>query len=163
MVINEKGVGKNVSAGTSTGARAEVTPRGRFETGSFVGSFSGLASTVLCAIAFAIAPTISQARPVSGLGEPVALSSLPREAQQAEQRIRAGGPFPYSQDGVVFGNRERHLDRQPRGYYHEYTVPSPGARDRGARRIVCGGTRLTEPDACFFTEDHYNSFHRIVK
>jgi ribonuclease T1 len=163
VVINEKGVEKNVSAGTSTGARAAATTRNPARTGSIIGSFTGLVSGVLCAVALCTTPLAAQARPVSGLGEPVASSGLPREAQQTERLIHAGGPFPYSKDGVVFGNREGRLERHPRGYYHEYTVPSPGARSRGARRIVCGGIKPTEPDGCFYTEDHYNSFHRIVK
>ena len=163
MVINEKGVGKNVSAGTSTGSRAAATTRDPAEGGSIIGSLAGLVTGVLCTVVLCAAPIVTQARQASGPGEPIALSSLPREAQQTEQRILAGGPFPYSKDGVVFANREGRLERHPRGYYHEYTVPSPGARDRGARRIVCGGDKPTEPDDCFYTEDHYNSFRRIVK
>lgn len=93
----------------------------------------------------------------------VSLSELPAEARQAERLIRAGGPFPYGKDGVVFGNRERVLPRQPRGHYREYTVRTPGSRDRGARRIVCGGRQPREPEACFYTEDHYASFRRIVQ
>lgn len=93
----------------------------------------------------------------------VRLADLPVEARRTEQLIRQGGPFPYAKDGVVFGNRERMLPRQRRGWYHEYTVPTPGSRDRGARRIVCGGEQVTEPEACFYTEDHYTSFKRIVK
>jgi len=162
VVINEKGVGKNVGASTSAGLFAAATPRAP-ESGSIIGSFTGLVSGVLCAVALCTTPLAAQARQASGLGQPVALASLPREAQQTEQLIRAGGPFPYAKDGVVFANREGRLERHPRGYYHEYTVPSPGARDRGARRIVCGGAKPTEPDDCFYTEDHYNSFHRIVK
>ena len=111
----------------------------------------------------ALAPSRSQAKQTSGLGADVSLSSLPPEARRTDQLIHSGGPFPYSRDGVVFGNYEKRLERQPRGYYHEYTVPTPGARDRGARRIICGGKPPTEPDACFYTEDHYSSFHRIVK
>ena len=122
-----------------------------------------MVSGLILVLACACVPTPSQARASDTPADPVALSSLPREAQQTEQRILAGGPFPYSQDGVVFANRERHLASHPRGYYHEYTVPSPGAHNRGARRIVCGGARPTEPDDCFYTEDHYNSFHRILK
>ncbi|MET0382088.1 MAG: ribonuclease domain-containing protein [Burkholderiaceae bacterium] len=109
------------------------------------------------------APGLGIARQGSGLGEPVALAGLPPEARSTERRIHSGGPFPFSRDGVVFGNYEKRLERRPRGYYHEYTVPTPGARNRGARRIICGGDTPTEPDACFYTEDHYNSFHRIVK
>lgn len=94
--------------------------------------------------------------------EAVALSELPPAAQQTYQRILNGGPFRYQQDGVVFGNRERLLPRQTRGFYHEYTVRTPGASDRGARRIVCGGQAPTQPDVCYYTADHYSSFSRIV-
>lgn len=95
--------------------------------------------------------------------EAVALASLPSEAQSTERLIRAGGPFPYMQDGRSFGNRERLLPAERRGYYREYTVKTPGSRDRGARRIVCGGQSATAPDACFYTDDHYTSFRRIVQ
>lgn len=91
----------------------------------------------------------------------VALSELPHPAQDTYRLIGQGGPFPYEKDGVVFGNRERLLPAQKRGYYREYTVTTPGARDRGARRIVCGGPART-PNACYFTADHYASFRRIV-
>jgi ribonuclease T1 len=93
----------------------------------------------------------------------VALAELPPEAQQTEKLIRAGGPFPYTKDGTAFGNRERLLPRRDRGYYREYTVPTPGSRDRGARRIVCGGTPPVYPEICYYTEDHYASFRRIVQ
>lgn len=103
------------------------------------------------------------AGPAPGLAQAtVRLSDLPDEARRTDSLIRAGGPFPYAKDGTVFGNRERQLPRQPRGHYREYTVPTPGARDRGARRIVCGGERPREPEACFYTQDHYASFRRIV-
>lgn len=92
----------------------------------------------------------------------VALSQLPPEAQQVQRLIYAGGPFRYDKDGTVFFNRERLLPRQPRGYWREYTVPTPRARNRGARRIVCGGEQPTKPDACYYTADHYASFQRIV-
>ncbi len=91
----------------------------------------------------------------------VALSVLPRQAQDVYQRILAGGPFRYEKDGVTFGNRERLLPRQPRGFYREYTVPTPGARDRGARRIVCGGKEIKQPETCFYSGDHYASFLSI--
>jgi ribonuclease T1 len=93
----------------------------------------------------------------------VALAQLPAEAQATERLIRSGGPFPYGKDGTVFGNRERLLPAHPRGYYREYTVRTPGARDRGARRIVCGGRQPTDPEACYYTADHYASFRRIVQ
>lgn len=93
----------------------------------------------------------------------IAIAALPAEAQQTERLIRSGGPFPYSKDGVVFGNRERHLPSKPRGWYREYTVKTPGARNRGARRIVCGGESATAPQACYYSDDHYASFKRIVQ
>ena len=91
----------------------------------------------------------------------IALSELPLQGQQTHRLIYQGGPFPFDKDGVVFGNRERLLPLQKRGYYREYTVPTPGARDRGAKRIVCGGT-ATLPNACFYSADHYASFRKIV-
>lgn len=93
---------------------------------------------------------------------PVALSSLPAEAQVTHRLILQGGPFPYQKDGTVFGNRERLLPMQARGHYREYTVKTPGASNRGARRIVCGGKPPTQPEACFYTDDHYASFRRIA-
>jgi ribonuclease T1 len=90
----------------------------------------------------------------------VALAELPAEAQDIYARIRQGGPFRYERDGIVFGNREKRLPANPRGYYHEYTVKTPGVRNRGARRIICGGPKR-EPDACYYTDDHYQSFRRI--
>lgn len=93
----------------------------------------------------------------------VAQADLPAEARQTHERIKSGGPFPYAKDGTVFGNRERLLPRERRGYYREYTVKTPGARNRGARRIVCGGDKPSAPDACYYTADHYSSFKRIVQ
>lgn len=93
----------------------------------------------------------------------VALQALPKQAQETHALVLSGGPFPYAKDGSVFGNRERLLPRQSRGYYREYTVRTPGARNRGARRLVCGGTPPTAPAACYYTEDHYASFRRIQR
>ena len=92
----------------------------------------------------------------------IALSSLPPEGRQTYRLIHAGGPFPYEKDGTVFGNRERQLPRQVRGYYREYTVRTPGSRDRGPRRIVCGGDVPTQPRDCYYTADHYVNFRLIV-
>jgi ribonuclease T1 len=92
----------------------------------------------------------------------VALSSLPEYVQRAYRLILAGGPFPYEKDGIVFANRERNLPRQARGYYREYTVPVSGVQGRGAQRIVCGGAQPKTPDTCYFTQDHYASFSRIL-
>jgi ribonuclease T1 len=90
----------------------------------------------------------------------IATSKLPAEAQSTLALIRNGGPFAYSRDGVVFGNRERLLPQKPRGHYHEYTVKTPGVATRGARRIICGGD-VTALDECYYTDDHYQSFRRI--
>ncbi len=93
----------------------------------------------------------------------VAYTGLPPQGQEVMEQIRQGGPFRYEKDGTVFGNRERQLPGQRRGYYREYTVPTPGLSHRGARRIVCGGKQPRSPDACYFTEDHYSSFRLIVQ
>lgn len=109
---------------------------------------------------------VAQARtPDTPAGTPsavVALADLPPQAQQTHRLILSGGPFPYQKDGTVFFNRERQLPPQNRGWYREYTVKTPGARNRGARRIVCGGVPPTKPEACFYTDDHYASFKRIA-
>jgi len=93
----------------------------------------------------------------------IALAALPPQGRDVMVQIRQGGPFRYEKDGTVFGNRERLLPREKRGYYREYTVPTPGLGHRGARRIVCGGTQVRAPEACFYTDDHYTSFRRIVQ
>ncbi|MDM4766969.1 ribonuclease domain-containing protein [Pelomonas sp. SE-A7] len=92
----------------------------------------------------------------------VSLSALPPQAQSTHAKILAGGPFPYDKDGIVFGNRERRLPVKARGYYREYTVKTPGERSRGPRRLVCGGTPATQPEVCFYTDDHYASFRRVT-
>ncbi len=103
-----------------------------------------------------------EARGPSDLENRIALVALPVQAQQTRRLILAGGPFPHAKDGIVFGNREQLLPRRDRGYYREYTVPTPGSFDRGARRIVCGGRQPTRPDACYYTADHYASFRTIA-
>jgi ribonuclease T1 len=104
----------------------------------------------------------------------VALSALPKQARDTHALILSGGPYPYAKDGSTFGNRERILPREKRGYYQEFTVKTPGSRDRGARRIVCGGFKaaavtaqasknsVPKPDTCFYTDDHYSSFRQIT-
>lgn len=99
--------------------------------------------------------------PGLGVGT-IAAQQLPNEAQLTLQRIEAGGPYPYAKDGTRFGNYERMLPQRPRGYYREYTVARPGSRNRGAKRIVCGGPPRVVDD-CYYTEDHYNSFKRITR
>ena len=100
--------------------------------------------------------------------ESIPLAELPAQGQRTYQAILDGGPFRYEKDGTVFGNRERLLPPERRGHYREYTVDTPGASNRGARRIVCGGSkdkgeRRNSPKAvCWYTADHYASFRRIV-
>jgi ribonuclease T1 len=88
----------------------------------------------------------------------IALDRLPKEARETIRLIRLGGPFPYDKDGSTFGNRERLLPQRPNGYYKEYTVITPGSRDRGARRIVGG-----REGELYYTDDHYDSFKRVVE
>jgi ribonuclease T1 len=121
--------------------------------------FRRFAVAALLAAAVAIALPAA-ARSSSGTVPDVAYADLPQEARATYRAIPKGGPFPYDRDGVVFGNREGILPAKPRGYYHEYTVPTPGVKSRGARRIVCGGA-ATAPDACWYSADHYQSFRRI--
>jgi ribonuclease T1 len=104
----------------------------------------------------------AQALAQAGAMPTVTLAELPPQARETYRLIRAGGPFPHERDGAVFFNRERLLPPQPRGFYRAYTVPTPGATARGARRIVCGGQQPTAPEACFYTANHYASFKRIV-
>ena len=119
---------------------------------------------VLACGALACTQMVHSRSPSEGLDRSiVALAALPPEGRQTYRLIHQGGPFPYEKDGSVFGNRERLLPRQARGYYREYTVKTPGSRDRGARRIVCGGEVPKSPEACYYTEDHYASFRMIVQ
>ncbi|WP_447123071.1 ribonuclease domain-containing protein [Glaciimonas sp. GG7] len=90
----------------------------------------------------------------------IAISQLPPQARQTLVLIKQGGPFPYTKDGVVFGNYERLLPQQKRGYYHEFTVKTPKARNRGARRIIAGGVSQSSGEY-YYTDNHYVSFKRI--
>lgn len=128
-----------------------------------VAAFKLALTSSLMAVALSGAPE-ALAWKDSPAGSPAAvrLAELPRQGQETYGLIRAGGPFPYDKDGTVFGNRERLLPAEKRGYYREYTVKTPGARDRGARRIVCGGPPR-DPHACYYTADHYASFRKIVE
>ena len=112
----------------------------------------------LCALA-CLAFT-AQARTTPEAPPEVALADLPKEAREVYALVGKGGPFPFDRDGVVFGNLEKLLPAKPRGYYHEYTVRTPGVKSRGGRRLVCGGKK-TAPDACYYTDDHYRSFRKI--
>lgn len=90
----------------------------------------------------------------------IAARDLPVEARETLVLIKRGGPFPYARDGVVFKNYEGILPKEKRGYYHEYTVKTPGVRHRGARRIISGGMPQQKQEY-FYTDDHYVSFKRI--
>jgi ribonuclease T1 len=119
----------------------------------------------ICAYALSatllLAPAAAWPRAATEAPPPIASSELPQDARDVLVQIRAGGPFRYERDGITFGNREHLLPSKAHGYYHEYTVRTPGESDRGARRIICGGPRTT-PDVCYYTGDHYRSFQRIV-
>jgi ribonuclease T1 len=103
--------------------------------------------------------------PTDGIAT-VRLEQLPAEAQETLRLIKRAGPYPYRKDGTVFGNREKRLPRQPRGYYTEYTVKTPQVPGRGPRRIVAGGGPGRDPATggeYYYTEDHYNTFRRIIE
>lgn len=103
------------------------------------------------------APERAEAPAARAIAMPeVSLAALPPEARETLKLIRQGGPFPYAKDGNEFRNREGRLPPKPPGYYREYTVPTPGERDRGARRIVMGAG-----GEAYYTDDHYRSFKRI--
>lgn len=111
------------------------------------------------AIALALPPPMAPGTAATPAASPQYPDFLPAEAIDTLQLIARGGPYPHRQDDGVFGNRERRLPQQPRGYYREYTVETPGSRDRGARRIVSGGQ---PPVEYFYTDDHYRSFRRFT-
>ena len=119
-----------------------------------------VARALLVAFLCAFGAGASPARSNAPAPQYVALVDLPQEARDTIVLIRRGGPFPYRQDGSVFGNREKSLPARDRGYYREYTVPTPGAKDRGARRIVAGADARGSGEV-YYSDDHYNSFRRI--
>jgi ribonuclease T1 len=103
-----------------------------------------------------VAPRTQEPQPDQRVIAVVRESALPAEGRETLDRIRAGGPFPYERDGATFQNREGLLPQHPSGFYREYTVPTPGEEDRGARRIVTG-----KDAAKYYTDDHYDSFRLI--
>ncbi|WP_446666864.1 ribonuclease domain-containing protein [Flexivirga sp. B27] len=136
--------------------------------------FAVAAASLVAGAGIAATPTIAHAAPtyaVSGSAftaaaadiPDCALSSLPTQATDTANLIQEGGPFPYpDNDGVVFDNREGILPAEDSGYYHEYTVITPGSDNRGTRRIVTGGSPLTSPPVWYYTGDHYSSFCKIT-
>ena len=120
---------------------------------------------VLAGVCFVSSSTQARGQEKHDYISAVSISSLPAEAAQTLNRIRQGGPFPYPhKDGSIFGNFERRLPPQARGYYREYTVPTPGRSDRGARRIVAGkgkSNSVTTSGEYYYTADHYRTFRRI--
>ena len=109
-------------------------------------------------------PDTSQARSplLPTLVGTMSIENLPPQGRSMLVLVYQGGPFRHEKDGVVFGNRERILPANTRGYYREYTVRTPGERSRGARRLVCGGLKPAAPEACYYSDDHYASFRKIV-
>lgn len=118
-------------------------------------------TTATTADAYPTTPTTTQYAVPSAAAIPSCdLTSLPAEASDTLDLIHSGGPFPYDQDGTVFQNREGILPSESTGYYHEYTVKTPGSPDRGARRLIGGGA-LTTPQYVYYTDDHYASFCEV--
>jgi len=113
-----------------------------------------LSVLVACGAGNPSGESAAQGKP-TGANE-IDVRNLPPEAQTVLQLIKKGGPFHYAQDGTVFSNREGMLPAESQRYYHEYTVPTPGAKDRGARRIIAG-----QGGEYYYTDDHYRSFKRI--
>ena len=131
---------------------------------------SNLRSILCCCLAIGVLGNAGVARALDATRPTasfllVAASELPKEARETLALIRKGGPYPYAKDGSIFSNRERILPKQPRGFYHEFTVKTPHARDRGARRVICGGALVKQPpqnlEPCYYTDDHYASFKKI--
>jgi len=109
------------------------------------------------ALLLGVGPSCAR-EPSESKASQVRLDELPKEAQKTLSLIKKDGPFRYKRDGVTFANFERRLPNKERGYYKEYTVPTPGARDRGARRIIAGRNH-----EYYYTDDHYKSFRRILE
>lgn len=119
-----------------------------------LGGIVTLAATLL--LGPAALPATAATASVQSVGS-ICYSALPSQAYDTLRLIDKGGPFPYSQDGVVFSNREHVLPSEPSGYYHEYTVKTPGSSTRGARRIVTG----QRSDEDYYTSDHYAAFDLV--
>jgi ribonuclease T1 len=126
----------------------------------FAGAHIRQASAGVMLAAALLFPVPGVARSTPEALPEIAAAELPKEGREVLALIHAGGPFHYDRDGVVFGNYEHLLPPERKGYYHEYTVRTPGSKNRGARRIICGGPAKA-PVECYYTSDHYQSFQRI--
>jgi ribonuclease T1 len=155
-------IGKSTSSKSSATTSASKAPAGpvsstKTSSGNGSNSSGGSPTSALAKDA----TTVAQAPAGANVGKSglktVKPSALPPEARITLKLIDANGPFPYSRDGVTFKNLEKILPKQPNGYYHEYTVVTPGSKDRGARRIIAG-----EKGERFYTDDHYASFKEVV-
>lgn len=122
----------------------------------------GAFGALLAAATLAIAPAVAAKAPACAVGNAISAQDLPKQGKETLALIQAGGPFPHDRDGISFSNRERILPKAPRGFYREYTVRTPGARNRGAKRIVCGGDQRAA-DQCYYSDDHYQSFKCIAR
>ncbi|MEU9236776.1 ribonuclease domain-containing protein [Streptomyces subrutilus] len=120
------------------------------------GAVSGAAPSAVPSTARSAAPSAAPGW-ANGMAT-VRAEDLPQQARDVLALIDRGGPYPYRQDGTVFGNFEKVLPRQKRGYYHEFTVRTPGERDRGARRIVTG-----QGGEFYYTDDHYDTFKAVLR
>jgi ribonuclease T1 len=113
----------------------------------------------ICAVGTFSSPIDARARQTPDGLPTVAITQLPKQAQETIALIKAGGPYPYKRDGVVFSNREKLLPKERRGFYKEYTVKTPGSKNRGARRIVTAN----QDTVFYYTDDHYASFKRVLE
>lgn len=137
------------------GATSTPAASGRAQTAIVQGEDSEAAAAPRPTAARRATPTPQPAR--SGLPT-IRYQDLPRQAKDTIRLIDQDGPFPFERDGITFQNRERLLPNEPRGYYREYTVVTPGSRDRGARRIVAGAQ-----GELYYTDDHYESFREVIR
>ena len=155
-VISATGSGPTLAAGNSSTTPSSITPSSTTLAKTTLAKTTLSKTTVSKSAATSAGATSSRARDEAGLVI-VKPAQLPAEAQSVLKLIAAGGPYPFSRDGIVFENREGILPKKAKGYYHEYTVVTPGEKDRGTRRIVSGsgGER-------YYTADHYESFVRVL-
>ena len=120
------------------------------------------AAMSLAAASMLAAPSVVARTVACAVGQSIAVQDLPKQGRDTLALIASGGPFSSNRDGISFSNRERILPKAPRGFYREYTVRTPDVRNRGARRIVCGGDQRAA-DACYYSDDHYQSFKCIQR